>query len=190
MADEDPENDDNNDDALEPKEVEGDDTEKEKSTEKNKKNEKRRNIIIAMSLLFVVAGGLYFFFFVINAPQKTIPTQDKKSIETKLQKPVEQNVYLDVDPITVGLMHTSNKRQQLRIQFTLRLSSKEESATIANKLPIIRDTLITFLSSMRATDFNSSNSILYLKEEMAKRVNKIISPIVAQEILFQEITLN
>jgi len=58
------------------------------------------------------------------------------------------------------------------------------------KMQIIKDTLITFLRSLRSTDFNSSSSAIYLKEEISKRINKITAPVVIKEVLFQEITVN
>ena len=42
---------------------------------------------------------------------------------------------------------------------------------------IIKDTLITFLRSLRVTDFNSSSSTIYLKEEISKSINKITTTV-------------
>jgi hypothetical protein len=57
-------------------------------------------------------------------------------------------------------------------------------------MPAVKDSLVTFLRSLRSTDFNSSGSTIYLKEELTKRINKIVAPVVIKEVLFQEITVN
>ena len=95
-----------------------------------------------------------------------------------------------MDPITVGLSGSGAKKEYLRMDITMRLGTEQESVAVLAKMPVIKDTLITFLRTLRSTDFNSSNSTLYLKEEISKRINKITAPIVVKEVLFQEITVN
>ncbi|RTK92906.1 MAG: hypothetical protein EKK61_02255 [Rickettsiales bacterium] len=159
------------------------------TTGDDKKKKIKKILIIAVPILLVVVGITLFFFFVIKAPkkeaEKEIP-QSQKHDQVKL----DSNTYLDIDPITVGLTQISDKKEYLRIDLTLRLNTQEENTAILAKMPIIKDTLITFLRSLRSTDFNSSSSSIYLKEEIAKRINKITSPIIIKEVLFQEITLN
>lgn len=173
------------DEPLNPTELSED--EKDESSDKKKKIKKI--LLIVLPIIITIIGSVYFFFFVINAPKYT----EKKVIhqtKDKEQVTLESNTYLDIDPITVGLTPSGNKREYLKLDLTLRVSTEKESAAILEKMPIIKDTLITFLRTLRATDFNSSSSTLYLKEEISKRINKITAPIVIKEVLFQEITVN
>lgn len=176
----------------------GDDNEKTKSddnasadaatTGDDKKKKIKKILIIAVPILLVIVGIILFFFFVIKAPKKEAEEvqQSQKHDQVKL----DSNTYLDIDPITIGLTQIGNKKEYLRIDLTLRLNTQEENTVILAKMPIIKDTLITFLRSLRSSDFNSSSSSIYLKEEIAKRINKITNPIVIKEVLFQEITVN
>ncbi len=147
---------------------------------------KKLLIVIAPIVILAITGG-YFFFFVIKAPK----LQDVEIVAQNKEKVVlGQNIYLDMDPITVGLTPSGAKREYLRLTLTLKVGSDKENTVLMNLIPVIKDALITFLRSLRATDFNSSSSAIYVKEEITKRINKIAAPIVIKEVLFQEITVN
>lgn len=158
-------------------------------TGKDRLKKIKKLLIIIVPILVLIIAGLYFFFFVIHGPK----TSDVALIpQGKEKQPVqlEQNTYLDLDPITVGLTPTGSKREYVKLELTFRLSSDAESAAVMDKVPIIKDSLITLLRSLRASDFNSSSSTIYLKEEIVKRINKITAPIVVKEVLFQELIVN
>ncbi len=157
------------------------------STEKKKKLQ--RIFLIVVPIILTIVGAIFFFFFVIKGPKPAERGEVKQSKE-KEQIQLDSNTYLDVDPITVGLSGSGAKKEYLRMDITMRLGAEQESVAVLAKMPVIKDTLITFLRTLRSTDFNSSNSTLYLKEEISKRINKITAPIVVKEVLFQEITVN
>ena len=152
------------------------------------KSKLKKLLIIIIPIVILVAGGVYFFFFVLNAPkaEEKIESKDKQ----KQEAPVEQNSYLDIDPIVVGLSQVGEKKEYLKIDMTLRIANDKESQAIMEKMPLVKDTLIVFLRSLRSSDFNSSSSTIYLREEITKRINQIVSPISIKEVLFQEITVN
>jgi flagellar basal body-associated protein FliL len=177
----------NEEEPLTPSEApEGDQGENGKA---DKKKKIKKILLIAIPIIITIIGAVYFFFFVIKAPKHDDGQEIHQSIE-KERVPLESNTYLDIDPITIGLTASGSKREYLRLDLALRLTSEQESAAVLTKMPIIKDTLITFLRSLRSTDFNSSSSAIYLKEEISKRINKITAPVVIKEVLFQEITVN
>lgn len=159
------------------------------SVNSDKKKKIKKILLITTPIIITIIGAVYFFFFVIKAP-KHDDGHEVRQAKQKEYVALESNTYLDVDPITVGLTPSGSKREYLRLDISLRLSTEQESAAVLTKMPIIKDTLITFLRTLRATDFNSSSSTLYLKEEISKRINKITAPIIIKEVLFQEITVN
>ena len=163
--------------------------EQEANDKPNKKKKIKKILLITTPIIITIIGAVYFFLFIIKAPKHDDGHQIHQSKE-KERVPLESNTYLDIDPITIGLTASGSKKEYLRLDLSLRLSSEQESAAVLAKMPIIKDTLITFLRSLRSTDFNSSSSAIYLKEEISKRINKITAPIAIKEVLFQEITVN
>ncbi|NRB10897.1 MAG: flagellar basal body-associated FliL family protein [Rickettsiaceae bacterium] len=161
----------------------------DEGTAKSKKIKKI--ILITVPIVIAIIGAVLFYMFVIKGPKNieepTIEGEGEKAAEVSIAE--NTNIYLDMEQIVVGLSSTG-KKAFLRIDLTLRLNSELERSAVMAKMPIIKDALITFLRSLRTSDFNSSNSTLYLKEEISKRLNKITAPIVVKEVLFQEITVN
>lgn len=158
------------------------------SDKEARKKKAKKTLIIAGPIIIALTAAVFFFIFVIKGKhQTTEEVRQPKSVE---QTTLESNTYLDIDPITVGLAPSGPKKEYLKLDLTIRLNSEDESKVLLTKMPLIKDSLITFLRSLRATDFNSSNNTLYLKEEITKRINKIAAPIAVKEVLFQEITVN
>ncbi|PCJ29267.1 MAG: hypothetical protein COA94_01895 [Rickettsiales bacterium] len=164
------------------------------------KKKKIKKILIILAPILIIALGTLYFFLVIKAPKHDdAAALDAHSAERgdghgggHGANPIKAkvNTYLDIDPITVSLLSTRIKKEYLKLDLTLRLSSEHDSTTLETKMPIIKDALITFLKTLRKSDFNSSSSTIYLKEEISKRINKIAAPIMIKEVLFQEITVN
>lgn len=164
-------------------------TPEEVQEEDPKKGRLKKILIILTPIVLLVAGAAYFFFFVIKAP-KTEEIIEEDIGKPKYKAALEQNSYLDIDPIIVGLTSIGPKREYLKIDMTLRVGNEKESQAIMEKMPLIKDSLIVFLRSLRSSDFNSSNSTIYLREEITKRINKITAPVTVKEVLFQEINVN
>ncbi|MBN8511545.1 MAG: flagellar basal body-associated FliL family protein [Rickettsiales bacterium] len=158
------------------------------SDKEARKRKIKKVLIIVAPIMIALAAAIFFFLFVIKGNHQ--PTEEVKQPKSAEQATLESNTYLDIDPITVGLAPSGPKKEYLRLDLTIRLNTEDESKVLLTKMPLIKDSLITFLRSLRATDFNSSNNTLYLKEEITKRINKIAAPITVKEVLFQEITVN
>lgn len=158
------------------------------SDKEARKRKIKKVLIIVAPIMIALATAIFFFLFVIKGKHQ--PTEEVKQPKSAEQATLESNTYLDIYPITVGLAPSGPKKEYLRLDLTIRLNTEDESKVLLTKMPLIKDSLITFLRSLRATDFNSSNNTLYLKEEITKRINKIAAPIAVKEVLFQEITVN
>lgn len=173
---------------LTPEEAKGPSEGNDTGAEEKKKKIKKI-LLILLPIILVIAASSYFFLFVIKEQKNSIDKHVQESNQEDIK--LDSNTYLDVDPITVSLSPIAGgKKEYLRLDITLRLANDKENEVILAKMPIIKDSLITFLRSLRSSDFNSSSSTLYLKEEITKRINKITAPIIVKEVMFQEISIN
>jgi len=156
------------------------------------KTQKLKKLLIFIApIILLITAGTYFFFFVIKAPKiADIVETQQTNTNTKENATLTPTTYFDMDPITVGLTPSGAKREYLRLTLTIKLNNTQESNVLMSFMPAVKDSLVTFLRSLRSTDFNSSGSTIYLKEELTKRINKIVAPVVIKEVLFQEITVN
>lgn len=122
----------NEDEPLTPTEV----SESEKDGNFDKKKKIKKVLLIIFPIIITIIGSVYFFFFIINAPKYT---EEKGLYQTKGKEQVilESNTYLDIDPINVGLAPYGNKKEYLKLDLTLRISTEKESAAILEKMPIL-----------------------------------------------------
>jgi len=157
-----------------------------------KKQKIKKILMIAVPLIAIIIAGILFYVLVLSAQKKGVDVQDPADSKASSDKAEghETNSYVDIEPITIPLLSSGGKREFLKIDLILRVGSDLESTAIVAKMPIIKDSLIGFLRSLRSADFNSSSNAIYLKEEVSKRINKIVAPIVIKEVLFQEIVIN
>ncbi len=164
-------------------------TPEEVQDEKPKQGKLKKILSILVPIVLLIIGAVYFFLFVIKAPKNEDVIHEDVG-KPKYNATLEQNSYLDIDPIIVGLTSIGPTREYLKIDMTLRVGNEKESQAIIEKMPLIKDALIVFLRSLRSSDFNSSSSTIYLREEITKRINKIVAPVSVKEVLFQEINVN
>ncbi|MFK7973431.1 MAG: flagellar basal body-associated FliL family protein [Rickettsiaceae bacterium] len=157
----------------------------ERQTEETRADKIKKIIMISIPILIAIFGAIFFFSTVVKQAVNDEP-QILQTKKEQAQAAISTNSYLDLEPMVVELAPSEGKKEYLRLHLTLRLATEKERAYIIARLPIIKDSLFTFLCTLRAGDFNNSSNILYVKEEITKRINKITDPIIVKEVLFQE----
>lgn len=159
---------------------------------KNYTNRIKNNILIIAPVLLAVIIATYFFIKMIKSPKDYNQNLSASGNyeNTRNQDIIDTNHYIDLDQIIVNLASSGSKQDYLKLILTLHFGSEAETKNAQLKLPMIIDSFQTFLRELRLSDLTGSGSIIRLKEELAKRINKIISPISVKNILIKEILVN
>lgn len=150
-------------------------------------NKNRKTLLIALSLVIL---SLFIVYFLLQLADfvKSGDVAEEKSKGGEERTVVS---YLDLSPMVVALLPSSNDRQNyLKLQITLQLKSDKDSKDIQEMFPVVLDTLQMFLKELRVIDLEGSGSSLYIKEELIKRINKITDPIVVDDVLIKEMLLS
>ena len=103
---------------------------------------------------------------------------------------VIEDVYYDLDNFVINLNSSGGRSRFLKMTVTLHIKSDVDVNIISKKIPIIRDNFQFYLRELRPADLEGSKEMAIVKEELLIRINKILSPIVVQDILFKEILVN
>ncbi len=127
-------------------------------------------LIILVAVVVIVAAGTYFVVtkFIIKPPPGT-PTPS-----------VTIGPTFDLEPFVVNLADEDRKRylkvvMQLELENDKKVSKKLEKE-IQDKLPVIRDAIITLLSSKKSSDITTPQGKLNLKKEIINTLNsKLVS---------------
>lgn len=175
------------------------DDKKEDDKAPAKKSKKKLFIIVgAVVLVLLIGGGSYFFLFSggngADGEHAEGSTEDDGHGGKKPKKGEHGEVLdsgapeiLKFDPFIVNLINTAGNRYlKVTINIELDAAAAEESR---GRNAQIRDSIITLLSSKSYADVGSVSGKYQLRDEIAARINLIISEGKVKSVYFTEFVI-
>lgn len=157
--------------------------EEEKKDEAQEGSEKKGGsklvlIIIGVLLfLIIVIGGVVAFLLLSgDEEQQQQPSQSQAVDNPNAQAPAVRTDDLTVgpmfplDPFTVNLLSESGRRY-LKAEVNLEMSTPDLQAELTSKMPVIRDVVISVLSSKTVEEISTKRGKERLKEELIEQLN-------------------
>lgn len=141
---------------------------------------KKRLIMILVPVLLVAAGGGYFAyskFFAGKQEGAAGRSAGGKEAKTHL---------LSMDSFVVNL---SEPGRYLKVSMQLELADPAAEPLITDKMPILRDAVITLISSQSYEFASSPEGKLQLKEEVLIRLNNVIGREVFRNLYFTDFVM-
>lgn len=151
----------------------------------------KRLIIIIIAIILLIAGigaGLYFSGVLKGGAAKKdehAKTDTKEGEKKPDAAPGE--VFLDLEEFLVNLDAAGKQPSFLKMTVTLVLPDEAAVLEVKTKLPRIRDGFQVYLRELRIDDLQGSAGLYRLREELLLRLNKLMYPIVINDILFKSI---
>jgi len=148
-----------------------------------------RKILIILVVNFVVTVGLIGTGFYLISKKVSSPDGEKKAVpktETKAQQhPTMIGPIYPLEAFIVNLADTDGKRF-LRVTIDLELSEEPVTEEIKERLPQIRDSILTILPTKKLEDLQSVQGKTALREEIITTVNSFLSQGHITNIYFTE----
>ncbi|HIJ59116.1 MAG TPA: flagellar basal body protein FliL [Nitrospirae bacterium] len=138
---------------------------KEEGGASKKKSKKLLLIIIIVVVLAAAGGGTFFFLSKKSGGEKA---EEKK----KEEKPIE-TVNFALDPFVVNLSDLAGNRF-LKVSVQLELANAKLLDLAKAKVPQMRDTIITLLTSKSSDTLIAPEGKLQLKDEITIRLNQVM----------------
>lgn len=164
-----------------------------------KKSKKKLFIIIGFVVILVIGGASYFFLFSGGGgddehaeASEEVDAHGKKKKKVKKGKHGEELAsegpeIIQFDPFIVNLTNTAGNRY-LKVSISIELDA-EAAEESKGKTAQIRDSIITLLSSKSYTDVGSVSGKYQLRDEIAARINLIISEGKVKSVYFTEFVI-
>jgi len=95
-------------------------------------------------------------------------------------------VFYDLPDFLVNLSGPP-PQHYLKMRVALEVKDKEAVAALELEMPRVLDGFQTFLRELRPEDLEGSQGMLYLKEELLRRLNLAMQEPVVNDVLFKEI---
>ncbi len=143
-------------------------------------------VIIGVLLLALIGvGGIIVFKFVTaekNGEETVAETTEEKKDPSKL------GAVVALDPFIVNLTGESGKRY-LKVTIQVELNDEKVGEELTNKMPQIKDSIITVLSSKVTGDLLTIEGKFKLKEEILTRINRILTMGVVKNVYYVEFVI-
>lgn len=165
-----------------------------------KKSKKKLFIIVGVVLILVIGGASYFFLFSGGGGADDDHAEASEDVDAhgKKKKKIKKGEHgeevasegpeiLKFDPFIVNLTNTAGNRY-LKVSISIELPS-EAAEESRGKTAQIRDSIITLLSSKSYTDVGSVSGKYQLRDEIAARINLIISEGKVKSVYFTEFVI-
>ena len=154
------------------------------------KKAKSKILLIAVIGILLVAllgvGGFIVYTQVLGGGGEEAKKEAAKAEE--LKQAAKLGIVTALDPFIVNLLDEAGKRY-LKVTMQLELDSEMLNEEISNKMPQIKDSIITVLSSKNTDDLLTVDGKFKLKEQIQTRVNVLLKTGVVKNVYFVEFVI-
>jgi flagellar FliL protein len=145
-------------------------------------------LLLLISVLLVLTIGLAGAFFMMWNKLSTLNTQTNLIANAQAaQNQVANSMgpIFSLETFIVNLADESRSRY-LRVTMDLELYAKSDADMLSDRLPQIRDSILTILPSKRFEDIASIEGKTALRDEIIAKLNDILNKNVVSNIFFSE----
>ena len=159
----------------------------EKEAGEEKKDRSGLFKLLFMVVNFAVVGGgaalTYFNTIGYQAPVINEFTEEAKLQEMRLY--MEQNpIVYTMEPFTVNL--NGRPKRTIRMEMSIEMLSEEGFEELIREGGKARDEIVNILNTKRFEDLESIQGKLFLKDQIARRVNTYLDKGVVKDIYFSD----
>ena len=169
--------------------VEEEEEQEQESQPKKAKSKLLLIVIIGILLVALLAvGGFIVYTQVLGGGGGGEEAKKEAAKAAELKEAAKLGVVTALDPFIVNLIDDDGKRY-LKVTMQLELDSEKLNEEVTNKMPQIKDTIITVLSSRSTDDLLTVEGKFKLKEQILTRVNVLLKTGVVKNVYFVEFVI-
>lgn len=151
----------------------------EGKSEKKTKKGKKRLLLFLLPVLLVAAGGGYFAYTTFAGKKGQAGTGHGGG-------KAERAALFSLDPFVVNL---SEPGRYLKVTMQFELSDPGAEPMVTQKVPILRDAIITLISSQPYEFVSSAEGKLEIKDEILLRANNVMGREVFRNLYFTDFVM-
>lgn len=149
--------------------------------------------VVAPAVLVLALGGGAFMFLMGGGEEQTASADghatEGHGAEGEGHGAAPTAVFYDLPEILVNLSSTGPKPVYLKLGVSLELDGPDGSHAIDPVMPRVLDNFQIYLRELRLEDLQGSAGLLRLKEELIRRVNLAVAPVVVKDVLFKDMII-
>ena len=167
--------------------------EKKEGQEKGAQEQKskgRGKLFIILGILLILLGGAGLFAYKTFFTKKENPVEkakqeELKKIEEEIKKAEKPGIMYNLGALIVNLADR-DALTFLKVTITLELDNQQIQQQVEQRLPQIKDAIISLISSKTSNEIKTPEGQEKLKEEILKRTNAILPAGGIRNVYFTE----
>lgn len=141
---------------------------------------KKLIIIAAVAIVVLIGGGFFAYTMFFSGKDKAADGQ---------QKAEKSKVKTAMMPLEPFILNLAEHGRFLKLTIQLELNDAATQPAVTEKIPQLRDAIITLVSSKSAESLSSPEGKFLLKDEILLRANQAIGKDVFKNLYFTEFVM-
>ena len=146
----------------------------------------KKKLFVFLFLLLLAGGGSGVYFSGIldkDNDEKVVAEADKPAAP----RPAATSVFFDLPDMLVNLNSDESKPHYLKFRASLELQSEIDVVVLRALQPRVVDKFQVYMRELRLDDLRANVGMRGLREELLARVNEVITPVRATDVLFRNL---
>ena len=149
----------------------------------------KKKLIIAVVAVLVLAGGGAGAYFSGLLGKGEAKKEEAATIIGPDGKPIVKPIFYTLPDFLVNLNTQGKASSFLKATIVIEVAQQGDVPLIEANLPRISDAFSTYLRELRPSDLAGSAGIQRLREELVLRINKVVTPVKVNDVLFKDIVV-
>jgi flagellar protein FliL len=116
-----------------------------------------------------------------DAGSEAAPTENPTNLDGEL---------FELQPFTANLAEGDGPRRYIRLQVVLKTTKESDKKELEQKMPLMRDQIITLLNTKRPEDLLVAEGKGYLKEEIKSGINAFLTHGMVKDVFYISFQVN
>jgi flagellar FliL protein len=143
---------------------------------RRKKRRRVKLIGLAAGLVLAVSGGAYAFLSAGSEEAEAVtPTVSSNS------------KFVEAPPMLINVHDADGRAHFLKLRFVIVAADEDKADEVKDKMPLIVDSLQSFLRELRPDDLAGSAAVYRIKEEMMVRMRRGFGAGSIEDVLIQDL---
>lgn len=140
----------------------------------------RKWLAFALPGVMVLGGGAGVYAFMAMGPDS--PANVRKEISD-----MKSALFVEAPQMVVSVRSGDGRAHFLKLRFVIVAWSEGKADEIKDKMPIVVDSLQSFLRELRPEDLAGSAAVYRIKEEIMIRMRRSFGPDTIEDVLIQDL---
>ncbi len=152
-----------------------------------KKSPAKKMLFLLLPIVLLLGGGGAAYMMGLFGGSKEAEEEDVAEVVPAPE--YGPGYYYDMPDMLVNLTNAGRQQHFLKISVSLELPSEADVEVVDQQLPRVMDHFQTYLRELRLDDLRGSAGIYRLRQELLRRVEASVQPVVVRDVLFREILI-